>query len=559
MRPSDGELIVVARNRAYNFRSQSFVLPAVIGLWFFANTLCFANSQLLWPALRVAQDDNLQKALTALQNNHLNEALDILTAAEREHSSDARIRNFRGIVLAQLGRDTEAEREYREAVRIDPGLEDAHKNLGYLEWTEHNLEDARVQLKQALDLAPDDSFAHYYLGRVQLDDKLYQSAFQELDRSGVAWPSDVGFLIEAANGYRALNRQEEARKIVNRLSTMSLNDGELASVSWLLLSLNENETATNLLQKLSHRRNPACPSWAQFDLALTYLLSGNYQNAAEQANIFLKTPPPVGEAPAEAASAWSLVGIAKAHLNQGEAAVEAFRQAAKLDPTKEEHWLNLTRELMELNHDAEAISATQEGLDANPKSYALHLRLGAAYLSIDRYSEAENAFRQLVNAGDPLPLSYVGLAQVLLRTGRAEEAVSELTAARQKLGPNFLISYFQGLALDRAARPGEAGLAFQDAIRLSPNSSEAHLGLGKTELAIGRISDATAELQETLRLNPGNTQAQRLLSQAYRRSGDEQTASRYPEQITEAPPSTERELLGDFLPPEWETPQRARQ
>jgi len=115
------------------------------------------------------------------------------------------------------------------------------------------------------------------------------------------------------------------------------------------------------------------------------------------------------------------------------------------------------------------------------------------------------------------------------------------------------------LALDRAARPAEAIAAFREAIRLNPNSSEAHLGLGKTELALGRISDATAELQKTLRLSPGNMQAQGLLSQAYRRSGDAKTASRYAEQITEAPPSTEKDLLGDFLLPEWETPQAASQ
>jgi tetratricopeptide (TPR) repeat protein len=523
-----------------------------MGLWLFANVLCFARSS-------VGQDPNLQKALTALQNHHLNQALDILTAAEHEHPSDARIRNFRGIVLVQLGQYSEAEREYRKALRIDPGLEDAHKNLGYLDWTEHNLEDARVQLKQALDLAPDDNFAHYYLGRVQLDAKLYESAFQELDRSGVSWPSDPGFLIQTANGYRALHRQEEARKIANRLSTMPLSDGAVVDVAWLLLSTNENDTAINLLNELSKRQNPVCPRWAQFDLALAYLLSGKYENAAEQANMFLKTPPALGEGPSEAASAWSLDGIAKARLNQQEAAIGAFRQAAKLDPTKEEHWLNLTRELMDLNHYADAIYAAKEGLGANPKSYALHLRLGAAYLSVDRYQEAENIFRQLADAGDPLPTSYVGLAQVLLRTGRAEEAVSELTAARQKLGPNFLISYFQGLALVRAAKPAEAVAAFQEAIRLNPSSPEAHLGLGKTELALGRISDATAELQETLRLSPGNMQAQRLLSQAYRRSGDAQTASRYAEQITEAPPSTEKDLLGDFLLPEWKTPRPNRQ
>lgn len=510
------------------------------------------------PSIWATQDDALQQGLTALSQNHLELALDRLTAAEREYPSDARVRNFRGIVLARLRRDTEATREYQEAIRIDPMLEDAYKNLGYLEWTEHDLDGASAHLKQALDLAPDDSFAHYYLGRVQLDGKLYESAFHELDRSGISWPSDVEFLIEAASGYSALGQRDEARKVTNRLSSMTLNDEEVARVAWLLLSLKDDDSALSLLHRLCERQNPACPRWAQFDLALAYLLIGKYETAADRAHVFLKTSKPVAPVP-ETASAWSLIGISNANLDQGAAAIEAFRKAAKLDPAQEEHWLNLTRELMELNHFSDAISAAREGLASNPKSYALHLRLGAGYLSIDRYSEAEAVFRELVDAGDPLPMSYVGLAQVLLRTGRAEEAVTELTAARRKLGPNFLISYFQGLALDRAARPAEAVPVLNDAIRLNPKSSEAHLALGKSELAIGRVSDATAELQESLRLNPGNVQARRILSQAYRRSGDSQTASRYAEQTAEAPPSAERELLGDFLLPEWETPQKSQQ
>ena len=80
--------------------------------------------------------------------------------------------------------------------------------------------------------------------------------------------------------------------------------------------------------------------------------------------------------------------------------------------------------------------------ESNPNSYALHLRLGAANMAAGHYAEAETAFRDLVTAGDPLPTSYIGLAQVLLRTGRAEESVAELTAARQKLGANFQSAIF---------------------------------------------------------------------------------------------------------------------
>lgn len=536
-------------------RTPTFRCPSLVSLTaqlFLTLGTCFGISQ------EPPQGNALQAALEALQNNRVDDALAHLTAAEREQPSDARIRNFRGIVLVRLGRNSEAEDEYQEATRLDPNLEDAYKNLGFLEWTEHHLESARAKLQRAVELAPTDSFAHYYLGRVHLDAGLYDSAFQELDRSGIAWAADAEFLIEVANGYLALRQQEKAREIIDRLSTMQLSDSEAGVVARLQLLTGNNAAAIGLLRRLGERQRPDCPRWAQLDLALSYLMAGNYEKAAAQSQMVIGTPQFAGAPGEGAASAWSVIGIAKARLGQPGAAVDAFRRASKLDAHREEHWLNLTRELMEVNRE-EAISATQEALKSNPASYALHLRLGAAYLSLDRYGESESEFRQLVVAGDPLPTSYVGLAQVLMRTGRADEAVWELAAAEKKLGPNFLISYFQGLVLDRAGRPAEAISAFQDAIRLSPANSEAHLGLGQTELRIGHTNEAIADLQKCLQLSPGNAQARRLLSQAYRRAGDAQAALRY-SQETAKEPAPQNDLLGDFILPEWQEPkERARQ
>src|SRR5580704_6639352 len=501
------------------------------------------------------QGDAFQRGLIALKENRFEDALREFTAAEREYPENARIRDFRGILLTQMGKNGEAAAEYQEAIRLDPLLEDAYRNLGFLRWTEHQLESAREILQHAVSLSPEDSFAHYYLGRVELDAQRYAQAFHELDLSRQPQPVDAGFLIQAATGYIALGRQENARKSLQQLMNLPLSDAQSIQVTSLLLSLRENDSAIRIMKKLNAGHTSTQATWVQFDLALAYLLAGNYEQAAKEASLYAKTLHQEGADIAEhSAQAWSLIGISYAHLNQGEQSVGALRQATSLAPVDEEHWLNLTRELMELSRYPEAVSAAQNGLAANPRSYALHLRLGAAYLGAGRYKEAESVFRDLVGAGDPLPLGYIGLAQVLLRTDRADEAARELADAEKKLGRKFLISYFRGLALARAARPTEALAAFQQAVQLEPDNAEAHLNLGKTQFTLGHVNETIAELQEALRLDPANVPAKRLLSQAYRRVGDATNAAKYAEASTEAPMAPVDDLVGDFFVPQWQIP-----
>jgi len=506
-----------------------------------------------------AEGGAFQRGLTALKENRLEDALAEFTTAEREQPENARVRNFRGILLVQTGKNAEAAAEYQEAIRLDPSLEDAYRNLGFLRWTEHQLGPARDALRDAVKLSPDDSFAHYYLGRVELDAQQYEQAFHELEISRQPLPAEPGFLIQAATGYVELGRKGDARKALEQLMTLHLSDAQSVVAASLLLSIGENASAIKILQTLNRSHGVVQASWVQFDLALAYLVSGNYVRAAEEALVYTKSVQTADSESVDLAQAWCLVGIANAHLNRAEESVSALRRAASLAPREEEHWLNLTRELMELSRFPEAITEAQNGLAANPKSYALRLRLGAAYLAAGRYAESESVFRDLVAAGDPLPLGYVGLAQVLLRTGHAADAATELADAEKKLGPKFLLSYFRGLALARAAKPAEALAAFQQAVQLDPKNVEARVSLGKTQLTLGHVNEAISELRESLRRDPENTRAKRLLSQAYRRGGDAQNAARYADSSTEPPAAPTNDLVGDFFVPEMQYPPNGMQ
>ncbi|HEY2351925.1 MAG TPA: tetratricopeptide repeat protein [Candidatus Acidoferrum sp.] len=531
-------------------------------LFFSSSFFCLNAGALLadeagLPAYQLPAEANaFQRGLSALKENRIDDALAELTEAEREHPDDALVRNFRGIALVRLGKNAEAEREYHEAIRRNPMLEDAYRNLGFLEWNEHQLEPAREALQRAVELSPSDSFGHYYLGRVQLDAQRYAPAIRELEISHVPLPADGGFLIQLATGYVAVGRNDDARKSLEHLAATPLTEGQSVHVASLYLGIHENDLAVGMIQRLKPRASSLEDGWRQFDLALVYLLSGNYGKAIGQADRCNQSVSH-GDPKRESAEAWTVLGIAAARLNQRERSANALRHSVALAPTQEENWLNLTRELMEMNRYAEAITSVQDGIASNPKSYALHLRLGAAQLAAGHYTEAESVFLELVAAGDPLPTGYVGLAQALMRTGRAEEAASELAAASQKLGPNFLLSYFRGLALDRAGKPVEAMAAFQEAAALNADNAEVHLNVGKLELGSGRVDEAIVQLEEALRLDASNEQAKRLLSKAYTRAGDAKRAAAFAEASNDNPTNTvegDENLLGDFFVPQWQMP-----
>jgi Flp pilus assembly protein TadD len=97
-------------------------------------------------------------------------------------------------------------------------------------------------------------------------------------------------------------------------------------------------------------------------------------------------------------------------------------------------------------------------------------------------------------------------------------------------------------------------LAFREAVQLNSSSAEAHLNLGKMELAQGQVNEGITELQQALSLNPGDRQVTRLLSQAYRRAGDAKNAAKFAEAFTEVPASAAADIVGDFIIPQWRAP-----
>lgn len=493
-----------------------------------------------------AQTTNaLQSGLAALQQNHPAEALQKLSVAEREAPGDARVRNFRGIALEQLGRTGEAAEEYRASIRLAPDSPDAYRNLGHLEWVNHHPDAARTPLTTALKLAPTDPYTNYYLGRIDLDAGDFPHAIEHLEKSREIWPPEPKFYLALANAFLSVRQNSDARNALAHAQSLPLGDEERIEYGALRIALHDTAAGIEVFQQMRAAHPDA--SWTALNLALAQLRAGRAREAASTIAAFPDAQ--------RSAAAWSILGIAASETHEYDHSIAAFRKAAQLAPEQEERWLDLTRELMEQQHYVDAVTAAQQGLSSLPRSYALRLRLGAAYMKSGQYRQAEEVFRDLIAQGDPQPTSAIGLAQVLIRETRPDAAMAVLSDAEKRLGSSFLLVYFHGIAADRAGKPDAALREFHEAVRMNPRNPEAHQWLGTVELRAGKIDDAIADLQATLMLDPNNQPARRLLAQAYAMHKQPEQAAQYLKQI-EAPgtqnPAEDESLVFTFPP--WEAP-----
>jgi Flp pilus assembly protein TadD len=199
-------------------------------------------------------------------------------------------------------------------------------------------------------------------------------------------------------------------------------------------------------------------------------------------------------------AAWLAVG----HLLQSsnpEEAVNAFRQAAVLDPKDAETHL-LAGAALEKAKSPEAEQEYQLALSIDPKSSDAMAALTNLYMSQHRFPDAENLLRKLEIVHPNDASVHFQLGRMLAIAGKNEDAVPEFEA---------------GLKLDPADERALGDLAdiyvrlrkFEDARQIydkllatSPNDASLHHLLGRALLQERKFPDSERELLKAVQLKP---------------------------------------------------------
>ena len=114
-------------------------------------------------------------------------------------------------------------------------------------------------------------------------------------------------------------------------------------------------------------------------------------------------------------NAWNNLGATYGKLNLYNDAIEAFRQALRINPELAEAWNNLGFTYGKLNLYNDAIEAYRQALRINPEDANVWDKLGFAYGEVNRYNNAIEAYRQnlRINPESAIAWYNLGIAYVL--------------------------------------------------------------------------------------------------------------------------------------------------
>ncbi|HVR41883.1 MAG TPA: protein kinase [Thermoanaerobaculia bacterium] len=165
--------------------------------------------------------------------------------------------------------------------------------------------------------------------------------------------------------------------------------------------------------------------------------------------------------------------------------------------------------------------------ESHPRSALIQAALGRAhrahFVLTSEPAAIQKAMLSAQSAAglDPgLPEVHLTLGEILMLTGRAEEAITAFERALEIRPDDPAATLALAQALDGAGRTERVEKTWGDAIRLRPSYWAGHNGLAISYLRQGRAADAIPHFREAERLSPDNSRVLANLGAAYIQAGN---------------------------------------
>jgi tetratricopeptide (TPR) repeat protein len=297
--------------------------------------------------------------------------------------------------------------EFRKATEIDPSLPDAFVNLGAAYMEKRDYGAAIVPLKGALELSPDPTVAHQFLGYALLAQGYAAEAIPHLGRAGApealgSAQIETGQLTEVVANFTAVLAKRPADP--DLLYCLGHASGLLSktAIDNLIANYPDSARASGACGKL------LCPP----------------SNASSRERIFGSSAP-VTDLP----ELHLELGQVYANSAQWPKAEAEFRADTKLQPGKAEAAYRSGAALLQQGKASDALSELKRANQLKPEIPETHYSLGKAASLAGDSATAEKAWLKVVEFEKGTSLAaqtHFGLAGLYRKQGKAEQARREM-------------------------------------------------------------------------------------------------------------------------------------
>ena len=167
-----------------------------------------------------------------------------------------------------------------------------------------------------------------------------------------------------------------------------------------------------------------------------------------------------------------------------------------------------------------AVVSFQKILVAEPENFQARLGLAIALIGVDKFPEASREIAKLL-ARSPKDAKLLEMAGQTFRQQKRFVEAEKVLRRRLDLGNETTdIWALYGDVLDAQTNPAVASAAYENAVRLDPDSIDYRYALGSLYWKQIRFDDAVREFTEILRRKPNDPRASFNLGDIYLTSGE---------------------------------------
>jgi len=211
-------------------------------------------------------------------------------------------------------------------------------------------------------------------------------------------------------------------------------------------------------------------------------------------------------------------------------ALQAYQRAIKVDPSRVDHYEDLISLLLYLHRTNDALSLANHAIQVAPNDARPWVWKGNVSVRTNSSKDAMESYRHAAKLDSSNADAILGVAVVDFIAGESDAAIAEYKSgiARFPNDARFYVACAEMLMAspESLKLQTQAESLLQKAVKLAPQSAEAHYQLAQLAMQQSRLKDAEAEFSLSLQSDPDRSKTHFALSVLYRRMGRTEDATK---------------------------------